>query len=209
MQSEHLFHQLLTSKQSCYENATKREGDVFGIQLVAAAEPPSRPLGGSGPGPRGPPPGRPKPQPPNQPGTSRTPTSAEQSQVENMTTGEWEYYDTDDYIEQVQLGATLETANDFFNRQLIESQEKALISATKKTNKLENALKTLFEKGVISRDQVAKSGAAADLTAILEVLEYDQSEYDDASDLGTSGDECEDDVKKKDPHRRISRRNRK
>lgn len=34
LQSEHMFHKLLTCKRSCYENATRRQGDVFGIEPV-------------------------------------------------------------------------------------------------------------------------------------------------------------------------------
>lgn len=52
LQSEHMFHQLLTNKLSCYENSTQREGNVFGIELVAAPDS-NMQQSGKGPAPGG------------------------------------------------------------------------------------------------------------------------------------------------------------
>lgn len=192
MQSEHLFHQLLMSKRSCYENATKRKGDVFGIELIAASSTNPRSTGGKEPGSGGPPPTKPKPSPQPQPGTSKTPTIADILQTDYSLQGQWEQQGHSDYEEQLSLATALETVNDAFNIGLLEAKEKALISAKKKSETLENTIKTLISSGILTTEKIGQLGLAPDITAVLEDYKGDinfaEEFKDDELDTGNLSD---------------------
>lgn len=117
----------MTRKRSCYENATCRQGDVFGTDLMACEDPKLKPpRGPSTLGPSGSDSGPSKSRRVPLPGPLSHQIGSQKTPKETIAPpSHWPITGQVQYDEDYSLSAALESANDTYMQQLINIKDDA------------------------------------------------------------------------------------